>query len=171
MGIARDSTTGTIYIADSVNNRIVKYMVGSMNGSLVAGGNGSGVMTNPLNQPNGLYFDSSSNSLIIANTLAHNIIRWNIGSSTGTVIAGSSSGILGSTSELLNEPKDVTLDSQGNLYVADYRNDRVQLFRVGQTNGTTIVSTNRPFSIVLDSNLNIYVADSDNHRVQKFLRF
>lgn len=180
IGIALDVSTGDIYIADSINNRIVKYSTGSTTGVLVAGGNGAGASTNQLNQPNGVYFDSSSNSLIIANTLAHNVVRWTIGASTGTVIAGSSSGASGSTSQLLYEPKDVTMDSQGNLYVADYRNNRVQFFRAGQTNATTIAGMssgtineqlNGPFSIALDSKLNLYVADSNNHRVQKFLRF
>ena len=94
IGIALDVSTGDIYIADSINNRIVKYSTGSTTGVLVAGGNGAGASTNQLNQPNGVYFDSSSNSLIIANTLAHNIVRWTVGASTGTVIAGSSSGAI-----------------------------------------------------------------------------
>ena len=75
----------------------------------------------------------------------------------------------------------VTLDSAGNVYVADTDNHRIQLFLAGQSNGTTIagvtgVSGNgadqfsSPRSLVLDSQLNLYVADTANNRVQKFTR-
>ena len=33
---------------------------------------------------------------------------------------------------------DITLDSMGNVYVADTYNDRIQFFLAGQSNGTTI---------------------------------
>ncbi|CAF1238328.1 unnamed protein product [Rotaria magnacalcarata] len=47
-------------------------------------------------------------------------------------------GLAGSKSTLLRSPGDVKLDSLGNLYVTDTVNHRIQFFRAGESNGTTI---------------------------------
>ncbi|CAF3468611.1 unnamed protein product, partial [Rotaria socialis] len=123
----------------------------------------------------------SSNSLFIANSNAHNIVRWVVNASTWTLMAGTPNGQSGSISTMLNFPTDFAFDSSGNLYVADTNNDRVQLFLSGKLNGTTIagltsqsgstaVLLNVPRSITLDSALNLYVVDSGNSRIQKFQR-
>lgn len=57
--------------------------------------------------------------------------------------------------------------------MADSDNNRVQLFRPGQTNGTTVMgkeasinSTLRfPRGVVLDFDGNLFVTDSQNHRI------
>ena len=157
------------------------YLSGASSGTVVAGGNGGGTLNNQLNNPWGLYLDVSSNSLFMANSNAHNIVRWVLNASTWTLIAGAANGQFGSTSTLLNSPADITFDSSGNLYVADYNNHRIQLFLSGYVNGTTIAGTsgqsgsgssllNQPVSVTLDSNLNLYVVDTSNNRIQKFQR-
>jgi len=135
-----------------------------------------------LNNPSTIYFDSPSNSLIIANRYGHNIVRWTLGDSNWTLIAGSTNGTAGSSSTLVNSPFGVTLDPMGNVYVADTSNHRVQLFMAGQLTGTTIAGITGihgndsdllygPFSVLLDNQLNLYVADRSNQRVQKFFRY
>jgi len=79
--IARDQQSGTLYVCDTGNDRIMCYTKGNNTGVLVAGGNGRGNNINQLNSPMGIYFDSVSNSLIIANAGSHNIVRWRIGES------------------------------------------------------------------------------------------
>ena len=159
----------------------MSYASNASNGTLVAGGNGAGSLFDQLSSPYAVYFDLSSNSLVIANYGTDTIVRWAIGSSTWTLIAGFLNSE-GNTAMKLHNPTDVILDSSGNVYVADYDNHRVQLFLAGQSNGTTIagvtdVAGNLPYllygsaSIALDSNLNLYVADSENNRVQKFERY
>lgn len=181
-GIARDSSTGTLYIADQANNRIMQYLAGASSGTVVAGGYGQGTNSSQLNLPAGVYFDSTSNSLIIANTGANNIVRWVLGANSWTLLIGDANGSSGTSSTLLNNPMDVVLDSMGNIYVADTYNERIQFFIAGQSNGTTIAGTTSssgntanllsgPYSITLDSQLNIYVADHSNYRVQQFLRY
>lgn len=181
-GIARDSSTGTLYIADQANNRIMQYLAGASSGTVVAGGYGQGTNSSQLNLPAGVYFDSTSNSLIIANTGANNIVRWVLGANSWTLLIGDANGSAGTSSTLLNNPMDVVLDSMGNIYVADTYNERIQFFIAGQSNGTTIAGTTSssgntanllsgPYSITLDSQLNIYVADHSNYRVQQFLRY
>jgi hypothetical protein len=51
------------------------------NGTLVLGGQGEGANNTELSTPVGLYFDSFSNSLIIANFGAHNVVRYVLGAS------------------------------------------------------------------------------------------
>ncbi|CAF3887443.1 unnamed protein product [Rotaria sp. Silwood1] len=181
-GIARDSSSGTLYISDTGNHRIMRYLSGASSGTVIAGGNGAGLSITQLSNPIGLCFDSSTNSLLIANYGANNIVRWIIGSQNWTLVAGNINGLSGSTSNKLNQPTDVTIDPMGNIYVVDMGNNRVQFFSYDQSNGTTIAGVtnsngntsillNNPYSITLDNQLNLYVADTYNHRIQKFIRF
>ncbi|CAF3906871.1 unnamed protein product, partial [Rotaria sp. Silwood1] len=176
-----DSSSNILYISDTDNHRILSYTSGASNGIVVAGGNGPGTTYNQLFSPDGIYFDSSSNSLYITNFGAHTIVRWIVGSSGWTLVAGSI-GSAGSTSTLLNSPSDVLLDSNGNVYVADTGNHRIQFFLSGQRNATTIAGVtgtvgnlytllNSPRSLDLDKQLNLYVSDTGNNRIQMFTRY
>jgi DNA-binding beta-propeller fold protein YncE len=181
-GIALDSNTGTIYIADNMNQRVMSYASGASSGTVVAGGNGNGISPSQLSLPFGIYFDSFSNSLTIVNSDQNTVVRWVLGASNWTLLAGNINGTAGNTSTFLNGPRGVTLDPMGNLYVADALNHRIQLFMSGQTDGITIMGTtgvmgsnatlfNRPYSVAFDGQLNIYVADAHNYRIQKFVRY
>jgi tripartite motif-containing protein 71 len=180
-GLALDSSRSTLYISDTGNNRIISYPFGAVAGIVVAGANGQGSLNNQLNVPVGLYLDVSSNSFYIANSNAHNIVRWVVNASIWTLIAGNANGQVGFTSTMLYNPTDVTLDYMGNVYVTDNSNNRIQFFLSGQFNGTTIAgitsvsanaanTLNGPQSVTLDSNLNLYVVDTSNNRILKFER-
>ncbi|CAF0779254.1 unnamed protein product [Adineta steineri] len=181
-GTAMDPNSNTIYISDFNNHRIMKYSSGNLTGTVIAGGNGLGINNTQLNYPAGLLFDSSTNSLIISNNGANNIVRWKIGDSKWTIIAGSSTGLTGTDSISFNHPITVTYDPMGNMYVADTLNQRIQLYLVGQSNGTTIAGISGqlgnsstmlyyPTSVAFDNQLNLYVADELNQRIQQFLRY
>ena len=74
-----------------------------------------------------------------------------------------------------NEPAGLTIDSQGNLYVTDILNHRVQKFdaegkflaQVGG-NGSGEGQFNEPWGVAVDLEGNLWVADTFNHRIQKF---
>ncbi|CAF4117551.1 unnamed protein product [Rotaria magnacalcarata] len=138
--------------------------------TIVAGGNGHGTTASQLYEPLGLHLGSSSNNLYIGYYGAHNIVRWPLGVTNWTLIAGGITGTCGSTSAMLCYPTTVTIDSMGNLYVADTNNQRMQLFLADSTNGTTIAMTNFPSGVALDGQLNLYVTEQYNHRVLKFTR-
>ncbi|CAF4193876.1 unnamed protein product [Adineta steineri] len=178
-GIARDSSTSTLYIADNLNHRIMRYLVNASSGTVVAGGNGAGSGITQLYYPYGFAFDASSNSLLIASYPNNNIVRWVLGASSWTLVIGTSTGLGGSSSTLLYQPVGITLDPLGNIYVADSGNHRIQFFAAGQSNGTTIAGVtgssgisqnqlNSPYWVILDSQLNLYVSDHNNNRVQFF---
>ena len=182
-GLAWDAMTNSLLIADTYNHRVVQYLTGASSGIVVAGGNGCGMATNQLCYPMGLHFESSTRSLLITNSgEAHNVVRWRLGDSQWTIVAGSTNGTFGSTNELLLSPLSVTQDMMGNVYVADTDNHRIQLFRVGSRVGETIAGEtgssgdqpnrlSRPFAVVLDDRFNLYVADLINNRIQKFVRY
>lgn len=177
--IAFDPTSSTLYVADTDGHRILRYVSSNATGSIVAGGNGLGTNRNQLSFPTGLYFESSSNSLVIANSFSHTIVRWVLGASNWTLIAGNPAGSAGSSSTSLNIPSGLTLDPMGNIYVADAGNHRIQFFYAGQPNGTTVAGVTGltgvsvsllagPQAVILDAQLNMYVADRGNNRVLKF---
>ena len=152
------------------------------NGTLVFGGTGQGLSNTQLDNPVGLYFDSFTDSLVIANHFANNILRYVLGATNWTLVAGDVNGSSGANSTQLYHPVDMTFDPMGNMYVADRENHRIQFFYDGQLDGTTIAgftgvhdgnatTLNRPWAVRLDSQLNLYVADAYNHRIQKFLRY
>ena len=182
VGIFYDSVKNGIYVADTDNSRVMYFRVGNRNGTIVAGNNTAGVTPTQLKFPHGVYFDSISNSTIIANSGGANILRWSIGASNWTLVAGGSGVVAGTAPNRFNYPLGVILDPMNNLYVADYGNHRVQFFLSGEMNGRTIAgftgvngnnasSLDSPGSVALDSQLNLYVNDVSNHRVQKFLRY
>ena len=169
-------------MADTNNSRVIYFPVGVRNGTIIAGNNTAGVTSTQLSFPRSVYFDSISNSIIIANSASRNVVRWSIGASNWTLLAGDFGGAGGTASNRFAYPSDVILDPMNNLYVADSSNHRIQFFFDGQTNGSTIAgftgvngsnasSFDFPSVVALDSQLNLYVCDLRNHRVQKFLRY
>ena len=75
----------------------------------------------------------------------------------------------------LNQPKDLHLDSLGNIYVVDYNNDRIMKWSPDSSRGIVVAGgngrgsdtnqLNLPWGIDVDSDGNIYVADTGNNRV------
>lgn len=181
-GVIQDPITKTLYIGDYENHRVMSYASGASTGTVAAGGHGLGFNPTQLNYPVGIDFDSFTNSLFIANFAANNIVRWQLGASSWTLVAGNQTGSSSNTSTMLSLCTGVTLDSLGNVYVADTGNHRIQFFPAGQSEGRTIAGitgvpgTNStqltsPYTARLDSQLNLYVADTGGHRIQKFERY
>ncbi len=95
-----------------------------------------------------------------------------------TVAAGNGSG---TAANQLSSPTGVFLDRDGNMYVADNNNNRVQKFPPGSNSsskgfpvaggfglGMAANQLNHPSSVFVDSHGNLFVADEGNHRVQEF---
>ncbi|CAF1965276.1 unnamed protein product [Rotaria magnacalcarata] len=147
-----------IYLTDTGNHRIQLWHNGASSGTTVAG-------TGELEHKEG----AVRRFVVIANCGVYTIVQWVIGSSGWTILVGCV-GIYGSSPLMLYGPMGATLDSMGNIYVADAYTHRIQFFSTGQRNGTTIAGVsgttgmlssqlNSPRSIALDNQLNMYVSN------------
>jgi glucose/arabinose dehydrogenase len=81
----------------------------------------------------------------------------------------------GTIDRLLWGPAGIALDQEGNVYVADTANHRIQVFSNNGTfiakwgdHGTRNGALKSPEGIALDQEGNVYVADTANHRIQVF---
>ncbi|MBI3416374.1 MAG: hypothetical protein HY043_13850 [Verrucomicrobia bacterium] len=132
-GLAVD-TSGSIYVADTLNNSIRKVTSDGVVSSLAgrpapdSAGFADAAGTNAhFKRPTGVAVDATGN-VYVADTL-NNLIRkitkdgvvTTVGGQAG--IAGSADGI-GSAAQF-SSPSGIAVDSQGNLYVADSLNNRV----------------------------------------------
>ncbi len=89
------------------------------------------------------------------------------------------------TSARLNEPHDVTRDAAGNLYIADYTNNRIRRVDAATGNISTYAGTgdtafnapeeataratnlHEPSGVALDAAGNLYVADKEHDRIRR----
>jgi uncharacterized protein (TIGR03663 family) len=84
-------------------------------------------------------------------------------------------GESGSGPGQLAEPRGLATDARGNLYVADTKNSRVQVFdgngqfvRQFGTKGAENGQLNEPCGLTVDSRGEVWVADTWNHRIVHF---
>src|ERR1700680_724424 len=132
-GIAIDKS-GTIYIADGLNNRVRKVSGGVIttvagNGTAGYTGDKGAATSAELNNPTGVALDSSGN-LYIADS-ANNVVRMVSSSGTITTFAGNNTlGYSGdmalATGAQLSNPVGVIADSAGNVYIADTGNNVIR---------------------------------------------
>jgi hypothetical protein len=76
----------------------------------------------------------------VADNINHRIQKWAPGATEGVTVAGT--GTSGSNANQLNYPYiGVPVDANGNIYVADLGNDRIQKWAPGATEGVTVAGT------------------------------
>ena len=83
----------------------------------------------------------SLNTLYITEYGRHRVQQWSVGESTGRIIAGRLNASAGNSSGDLSNPNGLYVDSNGDVYVADGVNSRVQLWNNGASTGTTVAGT------------------------------
>ncbi len=194
-GIAIDSA-GNLWVTDSGNNEIRKITMpgagvstpyGSLTG--VAGtANGTGNSAK-FNAPYAIVADSSGN-LYVADRGNNEIRAINTSTTAVTLLAGSASGTAGhannatGTSATFDLPSGITIDSSGNLYVADTNNFEIRMIAptapnavttyagvqgtASEVNGAAGIATfNYPYGIAIDSYGNLYIGDTVNNAIRE----
>ena len=111
-----------LYVADSGNNRIQMFLYGASNATTVVGNGATGTIS--LNQPRAVVLDALD-VLFIADTMNHRIVA--SGSGGFRCILGCG-GTAGSAANELNIPVSLSFDRDGNLFVVDQGNARMQKF-------------------------------------------
>jgi uncharacterized protein (TIGR03437 family) len=189
---------GNLYIADSRNWRIRKVSAGGIITTVAGGygygywGDGGPATSASLYDPCGLALDWVGN-LYIADG-GYSRIRKLSPDGIITLFAGDGhqgySGDGGpATRAVLNLPRGVAVDSGGNVYIADYYNQRIRKvnpagtittvagdgfidgYLAGRFSGdggpATSASLNGPYGVAVDSAGTLYIADTGNHRIRK----
>ncbi len=185
------SSDGTLYIADSDNHLVRKVDPGNDYISRVAGTwspvsevkKRSATHTR-LDQPTGVAVGSNG-TLYIADSENH-VVRMVSGDMITTVAGTGDSGYDGdeglAIAARLFSPTSVAVDSNDNLYVADYYNHVVRMVSGdmittvagtggrpglgGDNGGATDAQLYFPYGVALDSNDTLYIADQFSNRVR-----
>jgi sugar lactone lactonase YvrE len=151
------------------------------------GYNGDGIKaTGAEVDPYGVAVDSSGN-LYIADTGNQRIRMVNPAGVISTVAGNGTAGFSGdggpATGAMLDEPFGIAVDGSGNLYIADYNNNRIRKVTPdglistvagtgtegynGDGGAATSAELFHPYSVAVDGSGNLYIADSANNRIRK----
>jgi serine/threonine protein kinase, bacterial len=192
--VAVDSS-GTLYVVDGNNNRVLKLAAGSSTQEVLP--------FTDLKSPQGVAVDSAG-TVYVADS-GNRVLKLAAGSSSQTVLpfnglkfpegvavdstgtvyvadagnyrvlklaAGSSTQAVLPFTDLkeLNYPKGMAVDSTGTLYVTDRGHNRVMMLAAGSATPTALRFTDlkSPEGVAVDSAGTVYVADGGNNRVLKW---
>ncbi|CAF1579969.1 unnamed protein product, partial [Adineta steineri] len=154
------SINGDIYVDNGKpNGQVDRWTVNATNGTRVM---------NISDACYGLFIDIN-NYLYCSIDPTNNVIKQSLGNGTLTVAAGTGTG--GNKANQLSHPRGIFVDTNLNMYVADSGNARIQLFKPGQSNATTVAGTgasetftlNQPVAVILDSDGYLFIADFGNN--------
>ncbi len=166
-GLEVDKGTGRVYVADTVNSR-VQCFDGDGTFLFKFGGAGSG--PGQFAAEVGLGLDPQNHDIYVADTFNHRI---QVFDSAGGYLR--QWGSFGAAPGQLAYPRDVAVDSGGNVYVAEYDNSRISKFdRIGNllstwgSTGSAPGQFHNPHAVAVDAAGRVYVGDLNNNRVQVF---
>jgi DNA-binding beta-propeller fold protein YncE len=204
-GVAVEAS-GNLYVAEQYNNRVLKFanaasLTNGANATSVLGEpdfttNSGGITTqNGMNYPAGVAIDASGN-LYVADPNNNRVLKFaNAASaangSNATSVLGQpnfTSNAAATTQIGMSTPEGVAVDASGNLYAADFSNQRVLRFAnaaslanganatsvLGEPDFTTSIAQVKqngmyyPLGVVVDGLGNLYVADQFSCRVLRF---
>ena len=204
-GIAIDPTSGKIFVAVAAQNRVLRFanaasLASGANAEAVLGqinlsGTSAGASQTTMEYPLAVVVDGQGR-LWVADTLNHRILRFD---GAATLANGAPADrVLGQTnftndssgsgSAGLNYPSSLSTDPAGNLWVADYLNNRVLRYGnaaalangaaatnvLGQATfaiispGTSQTKMQRPTEVHVDAAGRLWVSEQLNHRVLRF---
>ncbi len=189
-GVAFDAI-GNLYIADA-SNRIRKVtttgIINTIAGNGTAGYSGDGGVATAaeLNFPDGVAIDAIGN-VYIADYSNQRIRKVTSAGIISTVAGTGTAGYAGdgaiATAAELYWPNGVATDATGNLYIADYNNNRIRMVNTlgiistiagngipghtGDGGQATAAEIQGPAGVAIDAVGNLYIGDQSNNKVRK----
>ena len=189
VGLATDAA-GNVYIADAGNN-VVRMVTASNNiiGTVAGTGNpgysgdGGQATSATLTYPAAVAVDSSNN-LYIADTENAVIRKVNANHVITTIIGNNQYGFGGdggpALQAILTNPFGIAVDAAGDVWVADYWNNRIRMYSSETGNFNTVVGNGSvydglaatsgslyfPRGPELDTQGNLYITDEGNNRIR-----
>ncbi len=194
----------TSYIGGTGTGSLATFSPGAIstvagNGAATFAGDGGAATAASLTNPYNTAFDGAGN-LYIADTNNNRIRKVAVATGFISTVAGggtSPESCTGSTNSFgdgcaataasLNSPQTVAVDGAGNLYIAEYNNQRIRKvtastgtistvagngtagYTASQDTGTTAAtaaSLNYPAGVAVDAAGNLYIADTNNSRIR-----
>ena len=163
------------------------YQLTTVAGSDLVGDGGSAAAAQ-VAQPEGMVVDPAGN-LYIADAANHRVRKVTPGGDIGTVAGNGHPGFSGdngpAVAAQLNQPYDLALDAAGNLYIADYGNQRVRMIGAdgaittvagsganssggdGDGGAATAAILLGPRNVAVDPAGNLYISEFGGHRVRR----
>jgi len=198
IGIVYDPIRNMVIVADSQSHRIRQVSLSgdmtTLSGQQATGGlqNGTGTAAR-FNYPRGLAIDSTG-TIYVADSLNHAIRKISPTGVVSTFAGGGTStlGVAGSAEDVgtnarFRNPTAVTVDSAGNVYVADTGNNRIRKITPDGTTSRVAGSLtdaagyadgkdtdalfSAPSGIAIGSDGRLYVADTANNRLRVITNF
>ncbi|MFI5141142.1 MAG: PKD domain-containing protein, partial [Bacteroidia bacterium] len=174
----------TFCLHTTIHAQMITTVVGY--GSPGSSGDGGIAFGAQIANPNGITFDAAGN-MYVAQQGAFSIRKITTAGIISTVAGNGTSGYSGdggqATAATLNNPAGITLDTAGNIYIADYTNSSIRkvtnagIISTIAGNGTGAFSGNggqataaelyNPTCVALDNKGNIYIADYGNSSIRK----
>jgi hypothetical protein len=185
---------GHIYFADPLNHSVWKLNgnTGALtkvagNGTSGSGGDGGPATSAQLNKPEGVCVDGWGN-IYIGDTENHRIRKVSLSGNISTVAGTGSGGYSGDGGLAINaklkKPNGVSVDSSGNIFIADTENHCIRKVDAASGKISTVAGTgssgktgdggpatnaklNKPRGVFVHTSGDIYIADTDNCRIRK----
>ena len=147
----------------------MEYKKNLNNPQIVAGGNGKGDRNDQLNGPTNMIIDQQNDSFIICDWRNRRMVRWpRRNGRTGEVLISNIDCF------------DLMMDTDGYLYISDWKKHEVRRWKIGEENGTIVAGGNgqgdrldqldTPFCIFIDEDQSVYISDTNNCRVMKWMK-
>ncbi len=158
-----DKRNDCLIICDHGNKRVVRW-------PRRGGTSGETIISNI--DCNGLAM-SNDGSLYVSDIANNDVKRWQVGETSGTVVAGGNGR--GDHLDQLNGPYYIFVNQNQSVYVSDNKNHRVMKWVKGKKKGIVVVGgqgqgngvkqLSDPLGITVDRRGTIYVSDAGNARI------
>jgi tripartite motif-containing protein 71 len=175
------SPSGTMFVADTFNNRVEAISVSQCTSSSTitplwsVGTRGSG--TGQFIKPWDLVYDAANNRILVTDTDNSRIVSLNASTGAWNGVLPITKGV---ASGDVVQPEGIALDSSDDIWIADTGNNRIEEFTSAGAFDNQMIGSygccfsapntefNAPQGLAFDSAGHLFVADANNNRIQEY---